>query len=295
MELRHLRYFDAVARTGNFTRAADMLGIAQPPLSRQIRDLEIELGVALIDRESRPIRLTQAGRACHDQVSRLLAGVEELRRSMRAYASVGGERRFVVGFVGSVMYGLMPTLIRQFRAQAPDVDIQLIELTTLQQVAALKEGRIDVGLGRIRVDDPAVRREVLYEEPLVLAAAADSPIAGSDAPITLAEIATARLLVYPSQPRPSYADQVLGLFRDHGLQPRQIEEVREVQTALGLVAADAGVAIVPLSMGRLARDGVRFRPIAEPDATSPIIFSHRVGDSSEETASFEQIGRRLYA
>jgi DNA-binding transcriptional LysR family regulator len=295
MELRHLRYFDAVARAGNFTRAADALGIAQPPLSRQIRDLEVELGVDLIDRGSRPIRLTQAGRACHDQVSRLLAGVEELRRSMRQFATVGGERRFMVGFVGSVMYGLMPTLIREFRIRAPDIDIQLLELTTLQQVAALKDGRIDVGLGRIRVDDPAVRREVLVEEPLVLAAATGSLLAASDTPVTLAEIASMRLLVYPSLPRPSYADQVLGLFRDHGLQPHRVEEVREVQTALGLVAADAGVAIVPLSMSRLARDGVRFRPIQEPDATSPIIFSRRIGDTSEETALFEEIGRRLYA
>lgn len=294
MELRHLRYFDAVARAGNFTRAADALGIAQPPLSRQIRELEAELGITLFDRESRPVRLTEAGRVAHEQAARVLAALEELRRTMRQVAGVGS-RRFVIGFVGSVLYGAMPNLLRAFRAQAPQVDVQLLELTTLQQVAALKEGRIDVAVGRIRIDDPAVRREVLHEEPLVAALSASAPLALGHGPVALAELSAETLLVYPSQPRPSYADQVLALFRDHGLQLRRIVEVREVQTALGMVAAEAGVALVPASLGRIAREGIRFRSVREYDAASPIIFSRRSGDTRPETALFEEIARALYA
>lgn len=293
MELRHLRYFDAVATTQNFTRAAEVLGVAQPPLSRQIRELETEMGVDLFDRSARPVRLTEAGRIFHAQAVQILAGAEQLRRSMRRLQSAG-RRRYVIGIVGSIVYGSMPEMIRRFRAQAPHIDVQLLEMLTLEQVAALKEGRIDVGLGRIRIDDPAIRREVLYEEPLIVALAASHALAGDAAPVQLADLSRDRLIVYPSQPRPSYADQVLTLFRDHGLQPEEVDEVREVQTALGLVAAEAGIAIVPGSMRHLQRDDIVYRVLAETDAVSPIILSHRIGDVSAETRLFEQIGRASF-
>lgn len=294
MELRHLRYFEAVAATRNFSRAAEVLGVAQPPLSRQIRDLEEELGVTLFDRDSRPIRLTEAGRVFHEQATQLLAGGEQLRKSMRRFASIG-QRRFVIGFVGSILYGAMPKMIRQFRAEAPQVEVRLLELTTLEQVAALKDGRIDAGLGRIRIDDPAIRREVLLEEGLIAALASDHALAEASGAIGLQQLAPYDLIVYPSQPRPSYADQVLSAFRDRGLRPAQIVEVREMQTALGLVAAHCGVAVVPASMKRMQREDVVYRDLTDRDVTSPIIMSRRVGDMSAEAGLFERIGRAAYA
>ena len=168
MELRHLRYFVAVAQERNFTRAAEKLNIAQPPLSRQIHDLEAELGIALLDRDSRPIRLTEAGRLFYEHATQVLERVNDLRTMMRRFRDA--ERpRFVIGFVASTIYAALPALIRRFRAATPGLDVSLVEMVSLDQIAALKEGRIDVGFGRIRFDDPAVRRDVLREERLVVA------------------------------------------------------------------------------------------------------------------------------
>jgi DNA-binding transcriptional LysR family regulator len=256
MDLRQLRYFVTVAAERNFTRAADKLHIAQPPLSRQIQQLEAEVGAELIDRNERPLRLTPAGRLFHEQAVQVLGRVEEMRSMMRR-AIVAKTRRFVIGFVASTIYAHLPALIREFRAAAPDVELGLVELVTLDQIAALKEGRIDVGFGRIRFDDPAVRRTVLREEELVAAVPTAHPFAQGQGPISLAQVAEDRLILYPREPRPSYADQVLSLFHDHGFSPCVAHEVRELQIAIGLVAAEEGVCIVPESVQRSRVDDVR--------------------------------------
>ena len=292
MELRHLRYFAAVAGEGNFTRAAEKLGIAQPPLSRQIRDLEIELGVDLLDRSTRPVKLTDTGRLFFEQSVQILASIDQLVQTARQYAS-SKQPRFVIGVVGSIMQGALPDMIRRFRAQAAQIDVELVELTTVEQVAALKEGRIDAGLGRVRIDDAAIRREILYSETLVAALPAEDALALRGEPISLAALVAGTMIIYPSRPRPSYADQLLGLFRDHGCAPRKIIEVREVQTALGLVAAQSGYAIVPASMLHLQRSDIAYLPILE-DAVSPIILSQRASDQSESAALFREIGRAVF-
>ena len=292
MELRQLRYFQAVARERNFTRAAERMGIAQPPLSRQIKALEEELGTALFDRESRPIRLTEAGRLCYEQVTQVLSSLEQLRHTMERVRSAA-QPRFVIAVVGSIMHGAMPRIIRDFRAHDPKLDVELVELTTLEQVDALKSGRCDAGLGRVRIDDPAVRREVLYEESLVAALPASDPLALERAPLPIASLASRVLIIYPSQPRPSYADQVLTLFRDYGARPARIVEVREVQTAMGLVAAQSGVAIVPASMQHLQSEDIVYRPLLEAEAISPIILSQRISDTSEEARRFRDIAREV--
>jgi DNA-binding transcriptional LysR family regulator len=141
LELRQLRYFAAVARERNFTRAAEMLHIAQPPLSRQIQQLECELGVMLIERGSRPLRLTDAGRLLLEQAAQVLERVEEMKAITQRLHEV--ERpRFRIGFVPSVLYGRLPELIRSYRAARPGVELLLLELTTFEQIAALKEAAL---------------------------------------------------------------------------------------------------------------------------------------------------------
>jgi len=293
MELRQLRYFDAIATERNFTRAAERLGISQPPLSRQIRELEEELGVVLFDRGSRPVKLTEAGRVFHQQAAQILAAAEQLRKTMGRLGEIP-ERRFVIGVVGSIMHGAMPGIIRRFRAGAPDVEVELVELTTMDQIAALKAGRIEAGLGRIRIADPAIRREVLHQEPLVVALPASSPMA-SGGSVSLRDLSDGTLLVYPSQPRPSYADQVLSLVRDCGITPASVIEVREVQTALGLVAAEVGYTIVPISMQHFQSDNIVYRPMREENAVSPIILSQRIADESQLSIRFRQVAREVVA
>lgn len=292
MDLRHLKYFVAVADEQNFTRAAEKLHISQPPLSRQIQDLEEELGLALFERGSRPLRLTEGGRFFYSHATRLLEQAAQAVRTTRRIAQV--ERRLVIGFVSSTMYGALPQLVRLFRAASPQTELALLEMPTVEQIDALKTGRIDVGFGRIRLDDPAIKREVLREERLVVAIPREHGLAFSEKPVSLAEVARHDNLVYPRTPRPSQADQVLSLFRDLGLEPTNVHEVQEMQTALGLVAAGMGLCVVPASVHRLRPDEVVYRPLAEPQAISPIIMSTRLHDQSQDIVLLRNLIDDIY-
>ncbi|MGA1799024.1 LysR family transcriptional regulator [Sphingomonas sp. 4RDLI-65] len=293
MDLRQLRYFAMVAAERNFNKAAERLHMAQPPLSRSIQQLEAELGTDLIDRTSRPLSLTPMGQIFHDQAIQVLRRMDDMRAMMQA-AVATEKRRFTIGFVASTIYARLPALIREFRAALPDVELTLVESTTLDQIAALKEGRIDIGFGRIRFEDPAVRRTVLRREPLIAAVPLGSPLGRDGNPVSLSVLAREKLILYPSAPRPSYADQVLSLFHDNGLTPNVVHEARELQIAIGLVAAEEGIAIIPESVRRARTDDVRYLELAEP-AYSPIIMSHRVGDFSPEIVAFMRIIARKYS
>lgn len=292
MDLRQLRYFVAVARERNFTRAAQILNIAQPPLSRQIQLLEEELGVPLIIRKSRPVKLTDAGRLLYEQALQVLGRVEQMRDATRR---VGLNQNSVlsIGFVASTLYGGLPSLVRKLRQRAPELDIQLLELVSIQQIPALKEGRIDIGFGRLRHSDPSVTGIVLREERLVVATPRNSMLAESDAPLPVSGLAGQRVIVYPKEPRPSYADHVLGLLHGHDVRPTGVQEVREIQTALGLVAAETGICIIPAS-ARQMRSDVHYRLLEGEDATSPVILNHRVGDSSPYIELIKDLIREMH-
>jgi DNA-binding transcriptional LysR family regulator len=283
----------AVARERNFTRAAKGLRIAQPPLSRQIQQLEEDLGVVLIERGSRPVRLTDAGRLLYEQAMQVLERVEEIRAMTRRIHEAE-QPRFSIGFVASTLYGYLPEVIRRYRAARPAVELTLLELTTLEQIAALKEGRIDVGFGRVQFDDAAIERTLLRNEKLSAALPRTHALAARTGRLRLDELAGDPLVVYPKAPRPSYADQVLALIRERGLKPPVVHEVRELQTALGLVAAEAGVCLVPASVERLRRDNIVYRPLGEEGAVSPIIMSTRKGDRSPEIGRVLRLVKEIY-
>jgi DNA-binding transcriptional LysR family regulator len=292
MDIRQLKYFVAVADARNFTRAAERLHIAQPPLSRQIQLLEDELGVQLILRNSRPLRLTEAGRMFYEQALQIIGRLDQLKAATRQIG-LNQRRTLSIGFVASTLYGGLPMLVRQLRQHHPDVDIQLVELTSMQQLAALKSGRIDVGFGRIRSNDPSVERIVLREERLVLAIPPGSPLAAGDGPVALGALDGQRLVVYPKEPRPSFADHVLSLLNDHAIRPSEVYEVREIQAALGLVAAESGLCLIPAS-ARLRND-LHYRLIDDPRATSPIILAHRLNDNAWYIDAIKQLVAGIYA
>ncbi|MWA19416.1 LysR family transcriptional regulator [Burkholderia pseudomallei] len=293
MELRQLRYFIAVAEEMNITRAAQRLHMTQPPLSRQLQLIEDEIGLPLFERGARPLKLTDAGRVLYAQARRVLEQADELAPLTRRLAQAA--ERIVIGFVQSTLYGALPEVIRAFREAAPAVELSLIEMFTLEQLGALKGGRIDIGFGRLRFDDDRLVREVLVEERLIAALPDGHPLAAPDASISLADIAGQTLIVYPSTPRPSFADQQLSALRDGGLAPAAVHEVRELQTALGLVAAQVGVSLVPESVEGVRVKGVVYRRLPEPVATSPIILSRRLHDESRATALFCSLARELMA
>ncbi|MGX9936023.1 LysR family transcriptional regulator [Advenella kashmirensis] len=278
MELRQIRYFQCVARELSFTKAARILHIAQPPLSRQIKMLEDELGVTVFERLGRGIVLTDAGRYFLDQTEKITQRLEE---TVNATRRIGKNDRiwFGVGFVPSTLYGHMPALIRQLRQLNTQVEIGLVEMTTLQQFEALKSGRIDIGVGRILLTDDEIERLVLTDEPLVVALPITHRLAGKTS-VRLADIMDEPLILYPARPRPSYADHVLHLFRQKGYSPQVIQEVNELQTAIGLVTATIGISIVPESVRRLHRDDVVYVNLDEPEFTSPIMLSWRKNDHS---------------
>jgi DNA-binding transcriptional LysR family regulator len=292
MELRHLRYFVTLADEKNFTRAAERLNIAQPPLSRQIQQLEEELGVALVIKGTRPVRLTEAGHFFHAHAQELLAKAADLKAMTRRVGSI--ERTLAIGFVASTLYGLLPEIVRRFRERHQSVDISFHEMTTMEQLKALKEGRIDVGFGRLKGDDAAVRRIVLREEPLIVALPVGHRLTHAPGARKMSELMDDPLIVYPKTPRPSFADQVLATFRERMLVPRQVIEVRELQIAIGLVGAGQGIAIVPDSLQGMIRTDVVYKAIDDRQAVSPIIFSTRAMDRSQELANMLAIIYEIY-
>lgn len=291
MDLRQLRYFVAVARERNFTRASEQLHMAQPPLSRQIQLLEEELGVILLLRNSRPLRLTDAGRLFYEQAIQVLGRVDQMTTATRKLG-MNQKSALSIGFVASTLYGGLPVLVRKLRQQLPELDIALIELSSIDQVEALKTGRIDLGFGRIRANDNAVVRTVLREERLVLAIPPGFALGQEDEPVWLASVSSQKLIVYPKEPRPSFADQILTLINDVGVRPAEIIEVRELQTALGLVASEAGVCIIPAT-AKLRAD-LHYRLIADKNATSPIILSYRLNDDGWYVATVKKLVEEIY-
>ncbi len=185
-----------------------------------------------------------------------------------------------VALNSSNIYDDLPELIRRFRIAVPGIEVQLLEMTTLEQVAALKDGRIDIGFGRLRFDDPLIIRKVIREERLCIAAPKGHPLVARGTALCLKDTAGEPLILYPRAPRPGYADQVLSFFHDAEIDPVIATEARELQTALGLVASGGGITIVPASVRRLGRDDVAYIDLDEPKMTSPIIMSYRKNDSS---------------
>ena len=247
----------------------------------------------LLSRSARPVRMTEAGRLFYEQAQQILARVEQMAESTRRVGR-NQNRVLSIGFVPSTLYGGLPGLVRKLRSRAPTLDIQLLEMLSTQQIAALKEGRIDIGFGRLRHADPGVASTTLREERLTVALPRAWPLSDTSAPIALKALGGQKLIIYPSEPRPSYADFVLTLLREAEVGPIEVQEVREIQTALGLVAAEAGVCIIPMS-ARQMRSDVVFRPVADPQATSPVILSHRAGDESATLDMVREIIDEIYA
>lgn len=279
MELRHLNYFCAVAEELNFTRAAKRLHMAQPPLTRQIKQLEEEIGVSLFERNPRGVSLTGPGQFFYEHTLQIL---EKVDSTVAATQRIARSKRelFGIGFVPSAFYGQLPLLVRKLR-QKDNVELILAELTSIQQVQALKAGRIDIGFGRLQIDDPEVEQEVLYEEPMMVALPEGHALEGTRP--TLAELAKEPLIVFPAKPRPSLADMVLGQFHRRGLKVEVAQETNELQTALGLVVAGLGFTLVPEQVSRLKRQGIVYVYLADDSITSPVLCSRRKGEVPSAT------------
>jgi DNA-binding transcriptional LysR family regulator len=274
MELRHLRYFVAVAKELNLTRAAETLFIAQPSLSRAMKQLEEELGVELLLRKPRGLALTPGGEYFLEQARQILDKVETTVKVTRSIA-LYRKTVFSIGFVPSVFYGQLPLMVRRLRRNK-NLEVILHELKTEEQVKALKAGKIDIGIGRVRIEDPDVEQELLFDELIIAAVPAGSPL--TNHPPSMKELSEWPMVTFPSGPGPNFADLTLELFHQRGLRVNVIQQVNELQTALSLVASEMGFTLVPEQVRRLHREGVDYMPL-EDDITTPVIASRRRGEN----------------
>jgi DNA-binding transcriptional LysR family regulator len=281
MELRHLRYFVAVAEELHFTRAAERLHIGQPPLSQQIQALEAELGAQLFERSKRWVRLTQAGRLFLDDARRILALAEQAAvTARRAERGEAGELR--IGFTFSTPFTpLFATVINRYRQRFPLVSLTLHEMATLPQIEAIGQRTLDLGFVRppeVAIPD-SVSLSLLRQDPLVLVLPNDHPLAGQ-ASIAIRELEGQPFVMYPKNVGTGIHPQIFRLCRAAGFVPHIAQEAREASTLIGLVAAGCGVSVLPASFDRIRMDGVCYRPIADPAATTSLLLARRQGPST---------------
>ena len=267
IELRHLRYFLAVAEELHFGRAAARLNISQPPLSQQIQILEQQVGARLLARTNRSVSLTEAGRQFLADSRHILSLVDDAAaRAERLHLGETGELR--IGFTSSAPFiSAVSDTLSSFRRHYPDVHIQTREINTREQITPLNEGSLDLGLMRNTHLPDTLAWEVILREPLLAMIPRDHPLA-SLASVSLAELAKEPFVFFDPHVGTGLYDDILGLMRRYGQAPVIAQEVGEAMTIIGLVAAGLGVSILPASFKRLQLSEMRWVPITEEDAVS---------------------------
>jgi len=292
MELRHLRYFIAVAEELHFGRAAKRLGMSQPPLSQQIKLLEEEIGVTLLTRTKRQVVLTPAGEVFLGEAKKSIAQAGQAVQAARR-AARGEIGQLSVGFVSSAVYGNVPSIFSLMRSRYPGVSLLLQDLTSEEQVEALKTGRIDVGIIRPPVvDAEALKMQVIWQEALMIALPADNPLALREE-IALEELAEESFIQIPRHVAPGFYDQCIRICARAGFSPKIVQEARTTPTIVSLVAGGMGVSILPSSLRSLQRAGVVYRPLKSPAPTSDMAVIWRPADTSPTLNAFLEIIREV--
>ena len=267
IELRHLRYFVAVAQNGGLTSAAESLNITQPPLTRQIRQLEDLLETQLFVRQSRGMELTDAGKSLLEDARNILMLTEQALVRSRL-AGLGKLGQLDVGVFGSVMLDIVPRIIQQFRKLHPEVEVVLHNLDRAGQIKALNERRLTVGFNRFFKEEPGLSWEVLLTENLHLAVHESHPFASRES-VNFSEVDGQQLIMYPRKPRPGFIDHLLSMFHEQSVHPNILKEVDDVVTAVALVSAGVGLSFVVDSSCNLHLPGVVYVPINCLLYTSP--------------------------
>jgi DNA-binding transcriptional LysR family regulator len=293
VELRQLRYFVAVAEERHFGRAAKRLRLSQPPLSAQIKGLEEELGVKLLRRSTRQVALTDAGRTFLERAEGILEAVEEAKEAAKG-ADEGVRGRLEIGFISSATLGLLPPAIRLFRERFGGVEIELRELTSAQQIDALYAGEIRVGLVRLPLRAPGLRFEPLQEESFLVALPSGHPLEALES-VPLEAMVDQPLIFFTRQLMPSLHAQIVELFQRVGAFPNVVQHAVHLQTIVGLVASDVGLAILPEPAKRLSREGVVYRSLDAPDATSWVGLARVEDDGSLLVENFVRTVREVAA
>ena len=286
MELRHLRYFVAAAEELNFTRAASRLGVAQPPLTMQIRALEHEVGVALFYRLSRGVALTDAGAALLVDAKAILAQVGKAVHRCRSSAE-GIVGRVGVGFTVSASFdGLVNSSLRAFRERYPKVELQLEEGRSTDLVQSLREGRIDAAFVRPPlVLPPPLSIELLVEEPMVAAVPVNHRLADRTS-VDLGELAKETFILYPRASARGLSDDIVDQCAKAGFSLQAVQTAPQLASAINLVASALGISIVPACMAQSRNDAVRYVPLRGDPLVARLGIAFRAGESSAPARNF---------
>lgn len=266
MELRHLRYFVCVAEEMNIGRAALRLHISQPPLTRQIQQLEDLLGVQLFKRNNRGVELTDAGRVLYDDARNILGLTERaMERSSKAAQGLLG--RLDVAIFGSGIFGEIPRMLRVFREAHPEVSIFLHNMVKDEQIDALRHHRITLAFNRLMRPIDGLVSETLLTEALYVALPTGSPLTARTA-VSLQELENVPLVLYPTGARPSFIDRVHELCKSSNFTPIVVQEVGDAVHAVALVATGFAATLVPQSATHIAMPGITYRPLHHPTPAS---------------------------
>lgn len=289
MDFRRLSYFVAVAEELHFGRAATRLGIAQPPLSRQIAQLESDLGVLLFDRSRSQIRRTQAGDALFKRGREIMDQVERAEREVRRIGE-GAAGRLRIAFVGTASHGVLPELIREFRNAYPDIELALSAMNNAELKTALIARQIDVAFARPELVDDEIRCFPFHEEPLILAIPAESELAEVEI-LHLSELKRETFVLYPRRPRPSFADQITDVCKKEGFIPYKEVLAQDFQSAISLVSVGVGIALVPRSVSLSPRHGVAYRDYVGHNPGTTISFAMRQDNQGVHSQNFASLAR----
>ena len=295
MELRHLRYFIAVAEEKHITRAAERLGMQQPPLSQQIRALERELDVRLFRRKPRGVELTDAGSALLLDARAILSHIDQAFATTRRTAR-GEQGRIALGFTSSApFHPFVPRIIRAYRDAFPMISLTLEEGGTTELIEDLRSERIDAAFVRTAIGNhEGLVVNLLLQEAMVLALPRAHILArGKSKGVPLKALANETFIVYRRHTGPGLHDAILSACSAAGFSPRVGQEAPRIVSTLNLVAAGLGISLVPESLKRMRMDGVVFRPLAgAAQPTAPLYLASRRGEASAAVRRFLELVRR---
>lgn len=308
MDLKQLNAFIAVADLRSFSAAAAKTGLSQPSLSRLLKQLETDMGVVLIDRYHRPLNLTEAGSFFYDKISTILTEIDTVTSMTQRLSAPSSALN--IGFVPSVLYGLLPEIIATLKQFSPDIDVNLKDISSYQQMDALKSGEIDIGFGRFAHQDPWIQQILLRHERYVVALPKSHPLANVRKQ-RLIDLANNRLILYHQTHLPvsstvtteiitqasdelsagtvnrathetslsseAITEPLLHLFAQYGISPFMTTTVSDLQVALGLVAAGEGITLVPASLQTVRTEQISYQRLIHENVTSPI-YLHTLKD-----------------
>jgi DNA-binding transcriptional LysR family regulator len=297
MELRHLRYFIVLAEELNFSRAAERLQMAQPPLSQQIRALENELGLQLFDRTTRPLQLTPAGQVFLEKTRQVFTQVEQAK-VLAKRASRGEIGQLRVGINTSIANSILPDILRTFCDRFPEVEVVLQEQASYQQLQKLCDRHIDVGfvnlhhLQQIDENDDTLSFVSILQEPFVIVLPESHPLA-QQTQVSLTALADELFILPPPHLPSGLYDQIVSLCQHVGFSPKVKQEATWMSTVLSLVAGGVGISLLPANAQNLKRTGVVFRLIQEQSPIFQMAMVWRRNDSSIILRNFLEIARNV--